>query len=1407
MKFKASSSLFSHLMVSFLIVISLPIALLTYRDFTYTHSAMVNAEYRVLRTAAIETALRVDIFLENQKSVVSLKADEPNLTRTLQYNTAGDLQSAKLSLENFVAQNPYFIKSANLYNLNGQLHVSSEQYSAASEIPSSEIASILAADGAVMTPINQLAQEFKYSSIILDEKYLPIGILVVEYYPTTLTRLLQVSAGSGGKNTFPIMVTKDKKIIASGNSDFDFNSIIINESLEPNDKSAPLDAQSVLIGTIQITNNEPESNKFAAVLASIDSPDWRIIYTQPYADFATPIKQITDSNFLMILAVSILSAIIAILLSRVITNSIRHLTIQVSHLADGQFINKVEESGAREIRQLAHAFNEMTLKIKQRENEIIENQKLLARAQELAHLGSFELQIDNFAMKWSEELYNILGYSKNDTVPCMDMIFALMPENDQINLQRHIENVTKKQSNYTPSFECVITSVNGVERQVIVLLEKREEEKQRTVLIGTINDVSSIRETQDALKASEERISLILQSTTDALWDWDLSNDEVFLSPRWFDMLGYDELELDSSTDTFAKVLHRDDFSYVFGKVAEVRSGSLDGISIEFRMLKKDTSILWVHSRGSVVERDKQGRPTRFVGTNTDISERKEIENKLRELNEGLEQRVAERTEQLEELNNRLQAAKDSAEQANKAKSSFLANMSHEIRTPMNAIIGLTNLCLKTELSEKQEKYVRNVKQSSENLLVIINDILDFSKIEAGKLTIESEKFCLDDLLSNLSDLYAYKAHEKGLEFIIHADTKVPKDLIGDPLRITQILTNLCGNAIKFTHKGQVMVHISLLGSSDDRALIRFSVIDSGIGLSVDQQQNLFKAFNQADVSTTRKYGGTGLGLTISKQLVDLMNGAIAVESQIDRGSNFHFEIPLFIDLAPERNTSIIDNSLQGMKALVIDDNFLTTQALKDNLLSFGMAVNVYTSGHDAVKALSNNTAQFDVILLDWFMRDGWTGTQTLARLREVTDVNVNKLMILSNSMSEQEEVNKTLPNGAVHVTKPVSITQLFKLISKVISGNPISSQFSQTSEADNIYVFSDLHVLLVEDNEINQQVATEMLDNAGIQVTVANNGKEALAILPELNIDLILMDIQMPEMDGYEATKQIRTLDRYQNLPIIAMTANVMTEDKEQCLAAGMNAHIAKPIDELHMLETIADWSDKPVNKELAPSMTIGLASPQSDNCTTSMSPQLLNIAFATKQLGHNQTLVERMLTKFDSDYAKAGKQESELRHAEQYVELQQMLHTLKGVAGNLGLEQLHLVTKAYEEDLKHKQYDKLVEHSSELSDCIQSTRASIKDAFNIDNEEHNELHADSNDENTDETIAIEDLIEQAAKLSDLVAANEFVQDDDVDALVNRLPNDLKNLYQGPLQDAFMNFDLHEAGSQLNALMKDLKA
>ncbi|MEJ2487238.1 MAG: transporter substrate-binding domain-containing protein [Anaerolineales bacterium] len=632
--------------------------------------------------------------------------------------------------------------------------------------------------------------------------------------------------------------------------------------------------------------------------------------------------------------------------------------------------------------------------------------------------------------------------------------------------------------------------------------------------------------------------------------------------------------------------------------------------------------------------------------------------------------------------------AEQKAEEATRAKSEFLANMSHEIRTPMNAIIGMAHLALKTDLNAKQYDYLKKVDISAKSLLGIINDILDFSKIEAGKMDMESVDFQLEDALDNISTLVGIKTQEKRLELLFKTDPSVPTALIGDPLRLGQVLINLSNNAVKFTDAGEIIVSTELVKKDGAQATLKFSVQDTGVGMTAEQAAKLFQPFAQADSSTTRKYGGTGLGLTISKRLAEMMGGEIWVESEPGQGSTFSFTANFGLGKEKAKKRFKPSQDLRGMKVLVVDDNATSRVILQEMLESFSFEVSLAASGEEGITELedANEDKPFELVIMDWKM-PGMDGIEASKRIKDHEGLNKIPAIILVTAYGREEIIQQAEGVGLDgFLLKPVNPSMLFDNILQAFGeAVPETSRVVQRheQEAEVLEHVRGANVLLVEDNEINQQVAKEILEGAGLVVTIANNGLEAVNAVKAGNYDAVLMDVQMPVMDGYTATKAIRKWEFGMGnegndpIPIIAMTAHAMAGDEDKSLQAGMNGHVAKPIDPDQLFSTLQKWikpSEKRVQVQQPEIPAKGPEAvqtiPEEEGLPESL-PEF-DLADGLKRLQGNKKLYRRLLLSFATDYSGAANDIRIALEAKDFERTHSLVHNIKGLAGNLSATDL---------------------------------------------------------------------------------------------------------------------------------------
>jgi two-component system sensor histidine kinase/response regulator len=785
---------------------------------------------------------------------------------------------------------------------------------------------------------------------------------------------------------------------------------------------------------------------------------------------------------------------------------------------------------------------------------------------------------------------------------------------------------------------------------------ERDEKGLPSRAVGTHTDLTARKQLEIELRTLNEEQQTIFDAATIGIV---LAQNRVIVrcNRKLEEIFGYGPGEL---IGTSTQYWYESDEA--FAEMGHDITKQLEELGIHFNQLqfvKKDGTRFWARITGQPV--DNNNPWAGMVGIIEDITLEREATEALR-------------------------IAKEAAESASQAKADFLANMSHEIRTPMNAILGFSRLALKKVQDTKQRDYLRRITDSGEHLLQIINDILDFSKIEAGKLSVEQTEFELEKVLENMANLISEKTYEKELELMFHIEKGISNHLVGDPLRLGQILLNYANNAVKFTEKGEIVVSVDVVEETDHDGLFRFSVTDTGIGLTDEQKEKLFQSFHQADTSISRKYGGTGLGLAISKKLAGLMGGEVGVESEYGLGSTFWFTARLGKGISKIREYTP-DPDLRGKKVLVVDDNEMSRIILKDMLSSMTFVVDDLPSGNEAVDAL--RTTSYDVVILDWRMPK-MDGIETAKVIRGMSlDPPPHIVMVTAYG---REDVLKGAADAGFEdvLIKPVNASLLFDTLVTVMGGH---HRRVETEEHGVILPFESLaairgaSILLVEDNEMNRILAVELLEGAGFTVDTAGDGLQAIAMIGENNYDLVLMDMQMPVMDGITATREIRK--DMKNLPILAMTANVMASDIERCLEAGMEDHIGKPIDPDELFTKLLKWI-KPVRVNAVDEGGVRIAERPSMQETVSKEqeglPSIpgLDTALGLKRVMENKEIYIGLLRRYiDSQKGVDGKIRECLAVGDNKT-AERLAHTAKGVNGTIGASRLQELAAALEQSIR---------------------------------------------------------------------------------------------------------------------------
>jgi polar amino acid transport system substrate-binding protein len=887
---------------------------------------------------------------------------------------------------------------------------------------------------------------------------------------------------------------------------------------------------------------------------------------------------------------------------------------------------------------------------KEHEQKLAASQATLHAILESSPVGSTVVREDGSFLQVNARMADIVGMTRDELMRLKARDLYVNPAD------RDAIGERLRQEGQVLDAEMQMKRKDGSTLWVLLSLVPAGVDDKGQLYFGWVYDITERRQAEERLRVSETRFREAFDSAAHGMALVGLDGRWLRVNRALCHIVGYSEAEL-LVTD-FQSITHPDDLDADLANVQDLLAGKIPNYQMEKRYIHKQGRVVWILLSVSLV-RDANGNPLYFVSQILDITELKANRQKLEEQATAM-QRLAE--------TNAAEWAR--AEEATRAKSKFLANMSHEIRTPMNAIIGLSHLGMQTEHASKQREYLRKIHGAAQSLLGIINDVLDFSKIEAGKLHIEMTDFRLDDVLKGVADLVSLRAEEKEIEILFACAPDVPPALIGDPLRLGQVLTNLLTNAIKFTERGEVVLTVDTIWREADRAKLGFTVSDTGIGLTPEQQARLFQAFTQADGSTTRRYGGTGLGLSISDRLVEMMGGDITVESEPGKGSTFAFSA----EFGLSKQETVTDKTKfvgRELRILIVDDNARARDIYREGLAAMQFRVTAVDSGPAAfaelVRAFDEDERPYDVLLLDWDLPNLGSAS-TLHDLRNDPRIGRTPAVILTTPR-HQHEVSERAAALRVHevLAKPVNSSQLLNAILDALAAREGKKRLLKrvAKEATAKESLAGLRLLLVEDNDINQEIAREILTGAGASVAIVNNGREAVDTVGDdpKRFDAVLMDLQMPVMDGFEATRILREERGYRELPIIAMTAHAMAEERERCLKAGMNDHVAKPVDPKKLIAAVRRWTTPAA-------VTVPAVEPSAPPTSAGLPAALPGLALeeALQRLEGNADLLRWSIGRFRERFPKVIGTIQDAFASGDREAAERTAHTLKGLAATIG-------------------------------------------------------------------------------------------------------------------------------------------
>lgn len=974
----------------------------------------------------------------------------------------------------------------------------------------------------------------------------------------------------------------------------------------------------------------------------------------------------------------------------------------------------------------------------------------------------------------------MLGYEDHELENYLATFMKLIYKDDvpEINdyFQSYLQN---KISHYSKEFRMV--HKDGTIKWILAKGEALRDEKGIPYrMAGSHSDITQRKEMEAVLKENQIRLELAMNAGEHGFWDWNLMDNQTYFSPTYYTMLGYEDEELPMNLEAFMKLIHPEDGQNI---MPIIQKSITDGKSYEeeFRLKCKDGSYKWILGKGKTYFDEETKKPNRAVGVHIDINDRKIAEEELKR-------------------------AKEQAEVASKTKSEFLANMSHEIRTPMNSVIGFSELLLDTDLNKIQKQYADTILTSGKGLLGIINDILDFSKIEAGKLELEIIWTDIIDLIEQAADLIKYSASKKGIELLINIDSKIPRFIMVDPVRVRQILANLLSNALKFTEKGEIELKASLISMNDNRGHIRFSVRDTGIGISETQREKLFKAFSQADSSTTRKFGGTGLGLVISDQLAQKMGGKLEVESVQSQGSEFYFTIETELKEGEKLKESGISNI---RRCLVIDDSENNRTIMEHLLTKWDIECVTCDNGFESLKIIEKSKA-FDVIVCDYHM-PYIDGIETVKMICEKLKLTPEKQpIILLHSSSDDAELQIKCKELGIYfrLTKPVKQDELFNCFLN-IQQNRFEEQGDKKSvvEVDKTIIgnieIAPYKILIAEDNPNNMLLATSLIKKIipSVEIIEAVNGNDAFDKIVTLQPDLVFMDVQMPELDGNETTEKLRKFEAQENIThtlVVGLTAGALKQEREKSLESGMDAFLTKPIE----TDKLKALLDKYMKKDMKTKEDIDKI-----ETTTTLEPEYSKKSLPKKMAGINfeaginrllgdEELFLELLNDFSNHYACVFQ---DLRTALEENNIDSVLkiaHTLKGAAGNLSAYTIQDTALKLENEVLLNDFEK----NEELLKILEEAFTTLKKWNEVSKDDRNIEPRVEKEFNYSEVAVI------VRKLVKLVWEDDYDAGSSLLELKSYMKDSMCKAEIQELTECINKFDYQAAKIHLNKIAETLK-